>query len=168
MIYWGMIVAIIFLFIQLGFVIFLFYMCVAFLTGAPFVPSRNPAAASMIRMADIKKGERVLDLGSGNGKLLLLAKKRGAVATGYEINPMLVLWSNIRGAHTVWKNFWKADVSQADVIFVYLLPSHMTRLAQKLKRELAPGTRIVSNSFIFPGWKILRQDAANHIYVFRV
>ena len=161
-------VEIFFLLIQLGFVIYLAYFCFAFLSGAPFVPTKTPAALTMIRLANIKAGMSVYDLGSGNGKLLRLAGRQGARAVGYEINPFLVLWSNLRGARTRWKNFWKADVSDADVIFVYLLPNHMEKLEKKLKSECRRGTLVVSNSFIFPHWKILRQDPLRHIYVFRV
>lgn len=161
-------VSVIFLFLQLGFVVYLLYYIVAFLSGAPFVPSTKPVAARMIRLAQIKKGNIVYDLGSGDGKLLLLAEKYGAHATGYEINPLLVLWSNLRGAHTRWRNFWHADINDADVVFIYLLPWKMDALANKLKRECKKGTRIISNSFIFPNWKILRQDPARHVYVFRI
>ncbi len=163
-----MILSILFLFIQLGFAIFLFYSIIAFLTGAPFVPSTSPAAGAMIRLAAIKKGDRVYDLGSGNGKLVLLAKNMGANAVGYEINPLLVLLSNLRGAKTKWKNFWSADIHDADVVFVYLLPFRMEKLEKKLKKELKKGTLVVSNSFIFPHWNILRKDTKNHIYVFSI
>jgi len=163
-----MVLSFVFLFLQLGFVVFLFYMCLASLIGAPFVPTKNASAEAMIRLADIKKGDTVYDLGSGNGKLLLMAAKKGADAVGYEINPILVLFSNLRGAPTRWKNLWHADIHDADVIFVYLLPWKMKRLAEKLKKECKNGTVIVSNSFIFPGWKIIRQDTANHVYVFRI
>ena len=157
-----------FLILQIGFVIFFFYMCIASLTGAPFVPTKNAPAEAMIKLAHIKKGDIIYDLGSGNGKLLLLAKNKGANAIGYEINPILVLFSNLLGAHTRWKNFWHADIHDANVIFIYLLPWKMERLAEKLKKELKPGAVIVSNSFIFPQWKIIRQDTVNHVYVFRV
>lgn len=163
-----MVLSLLFLFIQLGFVIFFFYLCIAYLTGAPFVPTKNASADAMIRLAGIKKGSIVYDLGSGNGKLLLLAAKKGAKAIGYEINPILVLLSNVRGAPTRWKNFWHADIRDADVIFLYLIPWKMKRLALKIKKECRRGTLIVSNCFIFPNWKILRQDPANHVYVFRV
>ena len=143
-------------------------MCIASITGAPFVPSKRSTADAMISLAHIKKGDTVYDLGSGNGKLLLLAAQKGAHAIGYEINPLLVLLSNMRGTRTRWKNFWNADIHDADVIFVYLLPWKMDRLTKKLQQELKPGTTIVSNSFIFPGWNIHRQDIKNHVYVFRV
>lgn len=160
-----------FLFIQFLFVVYLFYSCIAFISGAPFVPTNTEAAVSMIKLSEIKKGDRVYDLGSGNGKLLFMAAERGAKAVGFEINPLLVLYANLRtfgSAVTHWKNFWRADIHDADVIFVYLLPNHMDKLEKKLKTECKKGTLVVSNSFIFRGWKIARQDEKNHIYVFRV
>ena len=171
-----MVLQLLFLCIQLLFVIFLFYLCFAFISGAPFVPTTMSASASMVALARIKKGDTVYDLGSGNGKLLFLAAKKGAWAIGYEINPLLVVFSNILAfaspyreeVITKWKNFWCADIHDADIVFIYLLPWKMDRLAAKLKRECKRGTIIVSNSFIFPGWRVLRQDTANHIYVFRL
>ncbi len=163
-----MVLSVLFLILQLGFIIFLLYMCIAFVGGAPFVPTKRSSAEAMIRLANLKKGTKVYDLGSGNGKLLRLAQAKGARAVGFEINPLLVMLSNLRGARTRWKNFWNADISDADVVLVYLLPTHMERLKRKLKKEVKKGTLVVSNSFIFPGWKILRQDSVNHIYVFSV
>lgn len=171
-----MVLQIVFLVLQLGFVIFLLYFCIAFVSGAPFVPTQKSAAASMIALANIKKGDILYDLGSGNGKLLFLAAEKGARAIGYEINPMLVVYSNMRTFFspyrgqvvTKWKNFWNADIHDADVIVVYLMPWKMDRLAQKIMKECKKGTVVVSNSFIFPKWKILRQDLTNHVYVFRV
>jgi hypothetical protein len=162
------VLSVVFLIIQVGFVIFFFYMCIASVTGAPFVPTKNSAADAMIRLSGITQGDIVYDLGSGDGKLLRMAARKGARALGYEINPLLVLYANIRGTRTIWKNFWKADIHNADVIFIYLLPWKMERLANKVKTECKKGTVIVSNSFIFPGWKIIRQDAAHHVYVFRI
>ena len=162
------VISLIFLILQIGFLLFFSYMCIAFVTGAPFVPSNDATARSMIRLAQIHEGDIIYDLGSGNGKLLLMATKQGARATGFEINPLLVLLSKLRGTNTHWKNFWKADIRSADILFIYLLPWKMDRLAEKIKQECRKGTIIVSNSFIFPKWKILRQDTINHVYVFRV
>ena len=178
-----MALAVLFLILQLGFAVLIFYLCIAFVTGAPFVPSTNPTARAMILLARIKQGMKVYDLGSGDGRLLFLAAEKGATAIGLEINPLLVFWTWIRKmvskrpktglnparAVTVrWKNFWNADLSDANVVFVYLLPWRMEKLAAKLQKELKPGSLIVSNSFIFPNWKILRQDKARHIYVFKI
>ncbi len=153
-----------------------FYLTIAFVTGAPFVPSAFPTAHAMIRLAHIKKGMIVYDLGSGEGRLLFLAAARGATAVGFEINPFLVLLTTIkvwfspyRGRIRVrWKNFWRANLRNADVVFIYLLPWRMERLKKKLRRELKPKALVVSNSFLFPQWNVLRCDAKRHVFVFRV
>lgn len=169
-------IELIFLVIQVGFAVFIFYLGLAFVTGAPYVPSTNPATEKMIEFAHIRKGTKAYDLGSGNGKLLLRAVKHGAVAVGFEINPFLVLWTSFIALLSpyrsrikiLWRNFWHADISDADVVFVYLLPWRMDKLQQKLKTQLKPGALVISNSFIFRGWKILRHDDTTHVYLFRI
>ncbi len=152
------------------------YLLLAFMTGAPFVPSQMARAHKMVELAHIQKNQTIIDLGSGDGRLLFLAAKKGANAIGLEINPYLVWYTRFRAAFSpyrshihVWcKNLWKADVSAADVVFVYLLPWRMDELATKLQKELKPGALVVSNSFIFPGWPIVAQDPALHVYAFRI
>lgn len=165
------------LLIQLLFGAFVFYLCLAFITGAPFVPSVPTAAQKMIELADIQRGETIYDLGSGDGRLLFLAAKKGASkARGVEINPFLVVFTWILAQvspyrHQVsvqWKNFWGTNLQDADVVFVYLLPWRMEKLQRYLSSQLQPGTRIVSNSFIFPDWNIIRKDPTNHVYVFQI
>ncbi len=167
--------ALIFLFLNCLFAIFLLYFCFAFVSGAPFVPSSNPTALSMIELANLQKGMTVYDLGSGDGKLLFLAAAKGAHAIGIEINPLLVIYTwvktiltgNLGRVRATWKNFWHTDIQNADVVFIYLLPWRMERLQKKLQKELKPGALVVSNSFIFKNWKILRQDVKQHVYVFQ-
>jgi len=162
--------------IQFFFLILVFYLTIAFLTGAPFVPTTNTASLAMMNMVKIKKGMKIYDLGSGDGRLLFLAADRGAEAVGYEINPFLVLltgvkklWSKQRTSiRCYWKNFWNADIQDADIVFVYLLPWRMDQLEKKLQTGVKKGTLVVSNSFIFPHWKIVKEDTKNHLYVFTV
>jgi len=166
----------IFLILQLLFAIFFFYLCLAFFTGAPFVPSTNPVAQAMIRLAKLKKGMIVYDLGSGEGKLLFLAAQKGAKAQGLEINPFLVAYSNIRAffspyrqsIHIYWKNLWKADIQDADVVFIYLIPWRMEVLEKKLKTTLKKGTVVVSNSFIFPHLHCIAKDDTLHVFAFKI
>lgn len=168
--------AFIFLIIQLLFAIYLIYYIIAFLSGAPFVPSTNATAKSMIALAQLKKGMIAYDLGSGDGKLLGPIALTGAKAIGIEINPLLVLYSAVRRLlhpnrqiiSVRWKSFWSMKFSDADVIFIYLLPLRMERLEKKLAKECKKGTLVVSNSFLFPHWKIVRQDDANHVYVYKI
>ena len=168
--------AIIFIIIQLVFAGFFLFLCLAFVTGGPFVPSTKKAVDAMVKLAKIRPGQTVIDVGSGDGRVLFAAAKNGAHAIGIEINPYLVRFTQIKafiGQHrgnikVHWQNLWKADLSSADVVFVYLIPWKMEVLAKKLKTELKPGTLVISKSFIFPGWKIVRQDTVHHVYAFRI
>lgn len=169
-------IALIFLILQLLIAGFFLFLCLAFVTGGPFVPSNKGAVEAMVNLAKLRPGQTVIDAGSGDGRVLFEAAKQGAKCVGLEINPYLVLYTRIRaffgpyrGMITVfWKNLWAAELSRADVVFVYLIPWKMDVLAEKLKKELKPGTLVISNSFIFPRWKIIRKDPAHHIYVFTV
>lgn len=163
--------ALFFLFLQLIIAGLFLFLCIAFITGGPFVPSSKKSVAAMVVLARIKKGMTIIDLGSGDGRVLFASAKKGATAIGYEMNPYLVLWTKLHNNKHVWvywKNLWNADLSNADIVFVYLLPWRMEKLAKKLKKELKPGSLIISNSFIFPNWKRVREDQKNHIYVFGV
>ncbi len=153
---------------QIFFAVFFFFLVVAFVTGGPFVPSSKLAVSAMINLGKVGPGMRVYDLGSGDGRLVAAAKKKGAKATGFEINPILVLYANLRGRPTRWASLWRANLSDADIVFAYLLPGHMDKLMDKLKRQCKKGTLVISNSFIFPNWKALRSDEKNHIYAFMV
>ncbi|MBI3956277.1 hypothetical protein HY339_03385 [Candidatus Gottesmanbacteria bacterium] len=169
-------ISIVFLLLNISFALFILFLTLAFVTGAPFVRSNRKAADAMIRLARIKPGMNVYDLGSGDGGLLFLAAKQGATAIGLEINPFLVLWTRIRiivsrqqnHIFALWRNFWKADFSDADVVFVYLLPWRMETLETFLKKRCKKGTLIVSNSFIFPTLKRVETDEKAHVYSFRV
>lgn len=165
-----------FLLIQITFAIAIIFLTLAFVTGAPFVPSTRKTAEKMIELAELRKGMKVYDLGSGDGRLLKLAAERGARATGFEINPYLVIFTKIRFFFSPyrnlikakWADFWRADFRDADAVFVYLLPWKMEKLENLLKEKLKPGATVVSNSFIFPHLKMIRKDESVHVYVFKV
>jgi 16S rRNA A1518/A1519 N6-dimethyltransferase RsmA/KsgA/DIM1 with predicted DNA glycosylase/AP lyase activity len=169
-----MVLQLVFIGFQLLFGVTIFYLMIAFVTGAPFVPSNTNAAKSMIALAKLKKGMNVYDLGSGDGRLLFYAAQKHATVVGYEINLLLVLFTYIKkilspynaNISVVWHDFWSADLHTANVVFVYLLPWKMERLERKLINELPKGALVISNSFIFPHLKQIDMDEKNHIFVF--
>jgi len=142
------------------FLLFLTFNVISLFSGAPYVKSKRKTRREMLRIARIKKDDVVFDLGSGDGTLLIEAVKGYNLkeAYGIEINPLLVLISRIKillsGVQSKIKikqgNFLKQDLSQATVIFSYLLPSIQVKLERKFKKELRPDTRIISNAFLFP------------------
>ncbi len=149
-----------------------FSMIIGQLKGAPFVPSKPKRIAAMIELAGIKKGDRVCDLGSGNGAVLFAAARRGATGVGVEFNPFLVWFSRLRARWMglggkisfVRQNFRTYPLSDVDVVFLYLWPSTMASLREKLMRELKPGARVVSNAFAIPDWASIAERDSVLLY----
>ncbi|OGZ58906.1 MAG: hypothetical protein A3B96_02150 [Candidatus Spechtbacteria bacterium RIFCSPHIGHO2_02_FULL_43_15b] len=127
--------------------------------GAPFVSSSERHARVIMRLADIKIGDTVVDLGSGNGTLLIEAAKKGGRGIGIEINPFLVWYSRFRIERSGFKSavtvqqgdLYRFPLHGAGVVFLYLLPNTIAHLRGKLLEELKPGSRVVSNGFPIPG-----------------
>jgi predicted TPR repeat methyltransferase len=136
----------------------------------PFVPSRKKVIKEMLRLAKIKKGERVVDLGCGDGRILIRAEKDfQAKAEGYEISRLVWLVAQLNrllhrsNVKIYRKNFFQADLRKADVVFCYLLPGVMQQLSPKFRKELKRDCRVVSASFKLPGWKTIQTSkAAKH------
>jgi SAM-dependent methyltransferase len=127
-----------------------------------FVASPQTVVDAMLDMARVTPADVVYDLGSGDGRIpITAAQKYGAHAVGIEIDPTLVHEANSRLAKSgvadrvrfINQDLFEADISAASVVAVYLLPRVLDRLAPKLRQELRPGTRIVSNQYHFgDGW----------------
>ena len=108
-----------------------------------------------IKEADIKKGDIVMDLGSGDGRFLIAAAKRGATAIGWEINPFLVLYTSLRAYFAGVSdrvtihcgNFLHADVHNADVIFLFVITKYLPKVEEKLQKEMKEGTKVIAYVF---------------------
>ena len=128
----------------------------------PYVPTTDEAVAAMLKLADIKPGEVVYDLGCGDGRIVIAAAKNfGARGVGVDIDPARVREAKENAAKAgVEKrvrfevnDLFKTDIRDADVVMLFLLNSVNLKLRPKLLRELKPGTRIVSNTFDMGDWK---------------
>lgn len=123
---------------------------------APYVSSKTNVIERMVKLAQIKKGDRVFDLGSGDGRLLIAAAKRGAAAVGVEKNPFLVFLSRIKiklarvNAKVFYGDVVDLNLTKADIIFLYLNPKTLAKISPKLKKELRPGAKIISNTYKIP------------------
>ena len=124
-----------------------------------WVPTAQPMVDKMLDLAKVKAGDMHFDLGSGDGRTVITATKRGAKSTGIEYNPDMVELSkaNAAKAGATGATFMKADLfetdfSQATVVTLFLLPDINLRLRPKIL-EMKPGTRIVSNTFTMGEWK---------------
>jgi SAM-dependent methyltransferase len=126
-----------------------------------FAGTPQPVANAMLRLAQVTPDDVVYDLGSGDGRIVIIAAQRyGARGVGIEINPQLVEVSRQiarEGGVTERTTFieddlFTADISQATVVTLWLSPTVNLRLEPKLKRELKPGTRVVSHQFPIGNW----------------
>lgn len=125
--------------------------------GAPYLPILARPAHDLLELAALKPGQVLIDLGSGDGRLLKLAAKQGIRGIGYEINPIIYAISRIncwryRDLITIHlADYWNVRLPEADVIAVFLIARFMPRLDAKLSRELTRSTRLISHVFTIPG-----------------
>ena len=126
-----------------------------------FTPTDQPVADAMLRLARITKDDIVYDLGSGDGRIpILAAQKYGARGVGIELDPRLIALSRevAREGEVADRvtfiegDLFTSDISAATVVTLYLSPTINNRLEPKLRRELRPGTRIVSHQFPIGDW----------------
>ena len=151
-------------FIIIGILLLLFFspstVRAAFM-GAPFVPTPGYIIRKGLKAAGLQAGETLYDLGSGTGKVLVIAEKEfGAKPVGFEYSTPLFFLSKInlflRGAKNskvLRKNFFDADLSKADVIFMFLTPKAFKKLEDKFRRELKPGVRVIAYSSPLLFWQ---------------
>jgi ribosomal protein L11 methylase PrmA len=141
--------------------------------GAGYAPTATEVVDRIVRLSAIKSGEKALDIGSGDGRIVIGLAKAGAQAMGYEINPILVWYSNYKirkaklekTAYVYRENFWKQDFSQFDIVVIFGITYIMPKLEQKLLKELKPGARVITNYFTFPNWKPSRTEKQVNVYV---
>lgn len=123
--------------------------------GAPYFPVRKRDIEDAFTLVDVTEKDTVIDLGSGDGKILLACAKKGATVIGYELNPVLVLISRWRlrmypKARIYWKNLFLADLSNVTKIFVFGLNPIMAKIEEKIQREARLEIDIISFAFAFP------------------
>ena len=121
--------------------------------GAPYLPTLDPQVKSAMQLADLKSGQTLLELGCGDGKVLLAAAQQGINVVGYELNPILALVAWLRTiryrkiAKIKWGNFWFQAWPKADAIFVFLLPKYMDKLDTKINQYSHKPIKLVSFAF---------------------
>jgi len=127
----------------------------------------------MLTLAEVKPGEKVYDLGCGDGRILVIAAQEfGAEAIGVELNLERVKLGREKVSSLgldgkvkiFYGNIFDLDISPADVVTLYLTTSANERLKPKLEKELRVGTRVVSHDFTMPGWKLVKMDKVQEDY----
>lgn len=158
------------IFILIGVVFMLFALAVFF--GAPYLPTLKPQINDALDMLDLKKGQTMLELGSGDGRVMLAAAKRGWNVVGYEINPLLVIISWVitlryrRQVKIVWGSYWRKAWPECDGIFTFLLDRYMVRLDEHIWLNCKKPVRVVSFAFKIPGKRIARRKKGIYLYTY--
>jgi len=145
--------------------------------AGPYVPSPQSVVADMLKLADIGPKDFVIDLGSGDGRIVLTAAKVfGASGFGVEIKDELVKLSNeaakkegvAERVKFIKADLFKTDISQATVLTMYLLPNTVNMLKDKLLTELKPGTKVLSHDYPLTGWipeKYVQMDLEDKVQI---
>jgi 2-polyprenyl-3-methyl-5-hydroxy-6-metoxy-1,4-benzoquinol methylase len=140
-----------------------------------YVPTPPEVVDKMLRMAGVKEGDVLYDLGSGDGRIVITAAKQHKVrGVGIDIDPQRIREAeeNARAAGVTDlvrfsnEDLFQANISEATVVTLYLLESLNEKLRPKLLRDLKPGTRIVSHAFRMGDWEPERSDDVNGVMIY--
>ena len=140
------------------------------LVGAPYLPTLSPQIKAALELADLKSGETLLDLGCGDGRVLLVAAQKGYQAVGYELNPLLAVLAWLRTSRyrqqvkIIWGDYWRAPWPPASAIFIFLLPKYMPKLDKKVIQYVHKPVKLVSYAFKIPGRRPSAQKAGVYLY----
>ena len=159
----------------LFFVIVLLWILVPALYGLPPVPTKPDRIRKALQLANLQSNETLYDLGAGDGRVLFIAAQDfGANAVGIEIGPIQCAWIWLRAVtsglgkqiRVKWENYFKADLYDADVVFVYATSREIVKLAPHLEKQMKKGARLVSISADFREWEPSAFDEQNLIFVY--
>lgn len=152
-----MVVALILAALGIGFLAGIIFL----IQGPPFVASKDEDVRKIVAQSKRLNARNIIDIGAGDGKILIACAKAGMNSTGIELNPLLVLRAkkSIRKqklqkyAKIRWGNFWSANLSNYDVAVLYGITHIMPKLEKKLQREMPKGAHVISNYFVFENLK---------------
>ena len=151
------------------FLLVMFFGLVVFF-GAPYLPTLSRTKEIALDLLDMKQGQTLLELGSGDGKVMLAAAERGLKVVGYELNPILVVISLYRTrayrqqVKVIWGNFFTKKWPPYDAIFVFLTDRYMPKLDKKIRENKPKTLFVASNSFKIPGKKPIKESRGVYLY----
>jgi SAM-dependent methyltransferase len=140
------------------------------LFGAPYLPTLGPQVGVALKMADLKPGDTLLELGCGDGRVVIAAARQGLQVVGYELNPLLfaVTWLRSRRyrkqVRIIWGDFWQKPWPPADAIFTFLLPKYMSKLNKKVIQYPHKPVKLISFAFVIPNLKPSAEKTGVYLY----
>lgn len=159
--------------IYLAVVLVVFCFSFVLLYGAPYVPTLSRQVKVALNLLDLKQGETMLELGCGDGKVLIAAAERGWKVIGYELNPVLaaVAWLRTRkyGGRVQVKcaDFWNAKWPETEGIYCFILPRLMQKLDKKVVQEYGKPVKVVSFAFVISTKKSAKEQDGVFLYEYK-
>jgi SAM-dependent methyltransferase len=156
--------------VALGLVVLIVCFGGVLLAGAPYLPTLGPQVQAALELADLKAGDTLLELGCGDGKVIIAAARQGINVVGYELNPLLALlaWLRTRRyrrqVRIIWGDFWRQPWPAANAIFTFLLPKYMPKLNKKVIQYPHKPVKLISFAFEVPQLKPAKQKAGVYLY----
>lgn len=159
------------------FILLLLWILIPALYGLPPVSTAPERIRKALQLANLQPNEILYDLGAGEGRVLFIAAREfNARAVGIEVGPIqcALIWLRATAGglgsqvQVKWGDFYKADVSAADVVFVYATSKEVGKLAPHLERQMKQGARLVSISADFPEWEPSAFDDHDLIFVYKM
>lgn len=157
------------------FLLILLWILIPALYGLPPVPTKLERIRKALKLAKLQPRETLFDLGAGDGRVLFIAAREfGAKAIGIEVGPIqcALSWLRIHAnamedqIQIKWANFYKANLREADVVYIYATSTEITKLAPHLQNQMKPGARLVCISADFPEWEPSALDEHELIFVY--
>ncbi len=156
--------------------VLLFSLAYASASGAPWVPTFKRDIERLRRLLDLKPGEKFVELGCGDGRVVLSLAKPSILSVGVELSIVQWIVANVRRILTrswntrfVLGNAFACDLRDADAVYMFLLPETYEKIRPKLEAELKPGARLVSFVWPIPGWEatvVDEMDGAAKLYLY--
>jgi SAM-dependent methyltransferase len=145
---------------------------IVLLVGAPYVPTLQKQAQDALDLLNLRPGQTLLELGSGDGRVMRAAAARGLHVVGYELNPILaavsyfVTWKYRKQVRIIWGDFWHADFTHGDGVFVFLIDHFMARLDRKLSGPRRRPLKLVSFAYQIPGKQPIAKKKGLYLYLY--
>lgn len=141
------------------------------LRGAPYLNSHKRAVNKVFDLLELRKGQLIIDLGSGSGNVLHAAAKQGINGVGFELNPILVLYSRFKlrkypESKVIWGDYWKKELPKCDGIYIFLMGRFMKRLPKYLARNINQPTKVACYGFSIPKLQPIHEEYGYYIYQF--
>lgn len=139
--------------------------------GAPYLPTLSKQRATALKLLKLEPGQTLIELGSGDGSMLLAAAQAGLKVVGYELNPVLVAISYFRTrkyrsqVQIIWGNYWSAVWPRTDGIYVFLLDRYMKKLDKKIIQNYPEQmVKVASYTFKIPDKKPIKESNGVYLY----